>query len=781
MAETKKKNGRMTSKTLPIGYVLRGGKYDYRVEEVLGQGSYGITYKVSAQIYVGNIPVRQFFAIKENFVEKYCSRKSDGVTVTFPGDCEEEARRDINDFLAEGKRLEQLCKGHKNIVNVNETFYANNTAYYTMEYINGGDLCKIVKRNGRLSEYEALNIIAPIIDAVGYVHEQHVMHYDIKPENIMIRKGENGEPDEPVLIDFGIALHYDINGNLTKTSKDRGVGCSDGYAPMEQYAGDFKFSPESDVYALSATLFYMLSGKVPQKSFDITPDWIARNLPNEVKDQTRSAIIHSMAKLKDNRTKTAEAFAKDLGLSVTSQKQTADSNKTYKYKKEQYRPKVDPQNDDSIKYKEEQTEQINIWEGLDLWERFKEARNRRGWKSSSLLYLGFVVSFLASLLSAYVFYQNIMYGLKIEYIILLLLMPLSFFIFIALLCSKKWGFWGLLAIFFAYLIDIVNISSWSFGISETVIFVVVPLVYFIALYYSFSSDGSWSNMDNKITDKHSVWILLGCAALCLCVVIYGNSSRSKYQQEEANLYHEEFTQAVQKCEDMVKNYESAKTLEAKIDDLVIAKEAYSRVEQYEKRFGDIQPNFYSKAGGLKYPLHTYLSETTSDYSKKIDVNKITDYPRTISVLQIAKELSPDDESLYNLYQTVIAESAYMKIKDVQFNNRNDSTIDDYGATLYSNKMRYLGAKILYDGLIDETTHPAVDIKIISPNGRIEQGSGSPKGYSFKDTLTVIRGNDIDCFLLGWGNESESIYERGVWKYEIWYNGKKIYSTKVNIK
>lgn len=344
MAETKKKNVRMTSKTLPIGYVLRGGKYDYRVEEVLGQGSYGITYKVSAQIYVGNIPVRQFFAIKENFVEKYCSRKSDGVTMTFPEDCEEEARRDINDFLAEGKRLEQLCKGHKNIVNVNETFYANNTAYYTMEYINGGDLCKIVKRNGRLSEYEALDIISPIIDAVRFVHEQHVMHYDIKPENIMIRRGENGEPDEPVLIDFGIALHYDINGNLTKTSKDRGVGCSDGYAPMEQYAGDFKFSPESDVYALSATLFYMLSGKVPQKSFDITPDWIERNLPNDIKDQTRSAIIHSMAKLKDDRTKTAGAFAKDLGLSVTSQKQTADSNKTHKYKKEQYKPKVDPHN-----------------------------------------------------------------------------------------------------------------------------------------------------------------------------------------------------------------------------------------------------------------------------------------------------------------------------------------------------------------------------------------------------------------------------------------------------
>lgn len=513
MAETRKKN---QANALPIGTILKGGQYPYRIEKVLGQGGYGITYKVSARVKSGNIPVTVFFAIKENFVAKYCSRKSDGVTMTYPENCEEEAQRDLNDFVAEGRRLEQLCKGHKNIVNVNETFYANNTAYYAMEYINGGDLCKMVKQNGRISEHKALNLIVPIIDAVGYVHEQQVMHYDIKPENIMIRKGENGEPDEPVLIDFGIALHYDANGNLTKTSKDRGVGCSDGYAPIEQYAGDFKFSPESDIYALAATLLYLLSGKNPQKAFDITPGWIEKNLPIDVNSQTRSAIIHSMKKLKEDRTQTAGEFMNELGLSGSSQKQTTDSDKTHKYKKEPQKAKVNPVYEEPV-IKEEQAEQGNLFDGLGFWERIKKARELRSWKSSALLYIGVVISFCLSLLCGFAFES-----FAFESVIICLILP--FFIFhmiIALLCAKKWGFWGLLVAFFAYFICIgrsigANWSIHDFGI----LFIVVSFLYMVALFFSFYTDGSWSKMDNKINDKHSVGILLSYIVVFFFLLLF---------------------------------------------------------------------------------------------------------------------------------------------------------------------------------------------------------------------------------------------------------------------
>lgn len=121
MAETKKKTQTEYPMALPVGAVLNGGQYSYRIEEVLGQGSYGITYRVSAQVQIGNITKEVSFAVKENFTKKYCSRKADGVTMNYPDVFTEDVERDLQDFLSEGKRLREICKGSKNIVKVNET------------------------------------------------------------------------------------------------------------------------------------------------------------------------------------------------------------------------------------------------------------------------------------------------------------------------------------------------------------------------------------------------------------------------------------------------------------------------------------------------------------------------------------------------------------------------------------------------------------------------------------------------------------------------------------
>ena len=118
MAETKKKN----NGSLPVGTILQNGQYQYRIEEVLGQGNYGITYKASAMVKIGNISKPMTFAVKENFAKDYRSRKSDGVTLKYAEEHAEEAERDLREFIAEGKTLEHICNGHENIVNVNETF-----------------------------------------------------------------------------------------------------------------------------------------------------------------------------------------------------------------------------------------------------------------------------------------------------------------------------------------------------------------------------------------------------------------------------------------------------------------------------------------------------------------------------------------------------------------------------------------------------------------------------------------------------------------------------------
>ena len=297
---------------LSKGTVLQGGKYPYRIEDVLGQGNYGITYKVSAEVSIGNITNKIYFAVKENFTKKYCSRKADGVTMRFPAEFASDVERDLEDFLTEGKRLNEICKSSKHIVKVNETWQENETAYYAMEFIDGGSLSDYVISKGRLSEKEALKIFMPILEAVNSVHQYRLLHLDIKPENIMLER-QNGGELTPILIDFGITLHFDQSGTITKTSKDHSIGCSDGFAPMEQYTTIDSFAPTLDVYALGATLYYLLKGKNPPKAFDIeSTAAIRESLPSSVSEKTKNAIVGAMEKSKFERTQSVGFFLSAL-------------------------------------------------------------------------------------------------------------------------------------------------------------------------------------------------------------------------------------------------------------------------------------------------------------------------------------------------------------------------------------------------------------------------------------------------------------------------------------
>ena len=259
------------SNALPVGSVLNSGSYQYRVIKVLGSGGFGITYLVTSSRKIGNITVNVKFAIKEHFLSEYCERDSDTLRIiTGLGRQRETVDNSMKDFLGEARRLQMLSDGHSSIVKVNEVFEANGTAYYVMEYLEGKSLRAYVTEHGPLSENDALRLMAPIVKAVDYLHSCRLTHLDIKPDNIIITEEENayGTPVlRPVLIDFGLSKHYDKSGNATSTINT--LGCSDGYAPVEQYAGITKFSPEADVYALAATLLFCLTGKNPKKSTEL--------------------------------------------------------------------------------------------------------------------------------------------------------------------------------------------------------------------------------------------------------------------------------------------------------------------------------------------------------------------------------------------------------------------------------------------------------------------------------------------------------------------------------
>lgn len=300
----------MTMKyTLSIGAKLHSPKRTYTVEKVLGQGGFGITYKVSANLQVENVTIRTYFAVKEFFMSDACERnENDSICYSSPvKDKVEESRKD---FLAEAQRLNKISLEHPNIIHVNEVFEANNTVYYVMEYLDAGSLRSYVREHGALSEKEALAIMMPIMNAVDYLHQHRMTHLDIKPDNVMLKHDPDTGEFIPVLIDFGLSKHYDKNGNPTSTMRTSGF--SDGYAPVEQYTGIYTFSPQADVYALAATLYYALVGKDPVIATELSEEKICVAL-NGKSNHVVSDIVEAMRMHKSERT-----------LSVRKMMQTLD-------------------------------------------------------------------------------------------------------------------------------------------------------------------------------------------------------------------------------------------------------------------------------------------------------------------------------------------------------------------------------------------------------------------------------------------------------------------------
>ena len=296
---------------LPLkGTTLRSKTRVYSLVKVLGAGGFGITYLVSSEIMVGSIPQKLAFVIKEHFL-KGCYRGANGMEVLCAPTLKKEFEQSKRDFITEAERLNKLGNMSPNIVKVNEHFEANGTAYYVMEYLDGGDLYKYVRKHGALSEGMALSIITPIADAVSHLHNAGLLHLDIKPDNIVMKRDDATGSFIPVLIDFGIAKHFDKNGN--PTSKLVAKGASEGYAPMEQYTEITRFAPEIDVYALGATLFYCLTGQNPPKAFDITSiSEITSKTPDAVGQKVRNAIAKAMQRNGFDRTPNMKAFLADI-------------------------------------------------------------------------------------------------------------------------------------------------------------------------------------------------------------------------------------------------------------------------------------------------------------------------------------------------------------------------------------------------------------------------------------------------------------------------------------
>lgn len=297
------------TETLAPGTVIRGPERSYTILKVLGQGGFGITYLVSGKVRVGNIVVDVRFAMKEHFISSLCSRDGATKSVQFSAPVADQVERSMKAFIKEARRLQSLGIDHPNVVRINEVFEANNTAYYVMEYIEGSSLQDYVKMHGPMSADAAKALLQPLVGAVATLHSNNIAHYDIKPANIMLSEEADGSL-RPVLIDFGLAKHYDDAGHAT--SSIAAAGYSSGYAPLEQYAGISSFSPRCDVYALAATLYFCVTGHAPKAAQQLRSAEVRRDLEPILGPQDTDLIVRSLSIMTEDRPADADEFSAAL-------------------------------------------------------------------------------------------------------------------------------------------------------------------------------------------------------------------------------------------------------------------------------------------------------------------------------------------------------------------------------------------------------------------------------------------------------------------------------------
>ena len=345
------KTDKQNPRALAVNTVLAG---KYLVGPVLGEGGFGITYAGYDLNMEARIAIKEYFPVE--LVTRDTTRRSAGDgdaasegavsggsvpgasasdggqsaasvsssgggsdrVISLSGEKSKTYQQGLKKYVDEARNVSQFAD-IPGIVSVKDFFYENNTAYIVMEYIEGISLKEYLKqKGGKVSEEEALAILRPVLEALEKVHAAGIVHRDISPDNIMLtftEEGKTGAGQSDVstvygnisavkLIDFGAARMTSKNDQKSLT-----IILKHGYAPEEQYRSHGEQGSWTDVYALCAVLYRMLTGKVPEPAMDrLFSDELKRpeELGAKVSQTVSEAIMRGLAVKKEDRIQTVQ-------------------------------------------------------------------------------------------------------------------------------------------------------------------------------------------------------------------------------------------------------------------------------------------------------------------------------------------------------------------------------------------------------------------------------------------------------------------------------------------
>lgn len=278
---------------LPCGATLANR---YIVGRALGEGGFGVTYIGMDTVLSKRVAVKEFFPAG-------VAVRDSAAAVSVPPEHTRSFQQGVERFLLEAKSVAAFSD-EEGIVDVQDYFQENNTAYIVMDYLDGENLKEYVRRNGVFYIDRLIDLLTPVMKGLKDMHAKGVIHRDISPDNIMFTKKGRLK-----LTDFGSAKYY------SGSEKQKAVVLKHGYAPEEQYRANADQGPYTDIYALCATIYYCITGKTPVPAYErvkrdtlLPPSQLGVN----IRPSREKALMHGLSVSAKSRTPDMDALMREL-------------------------------------------------------------------------------------------------------------------------------------------------------------------------------------------------------------------------------------------------------------------------------------------------------------------------------------------------------------------------------------------------------------------------------------------------------------------------------------